>query len=308
MSNIFIIGGAGFIGTNLAKRLVLDNHNVFIYDVSVAGFSHLEIEKKEMHFFTGLFSEYDHLCSILIENSIDIVIHLASHLIPSSTGEDYFTELGTTIVPTIRLLPFLAFHKIKFVYFSSGGTIYGSKITKQFREEDALAPINYYGQSKLVLEDSIRFEQRFSGLEYLIIRPSNLYGTGQNIYGKQGLIAVSLGKILNNEKITIWGDGSIIRDYLYIDDLTYAVSALINKNVKNEVINIGSGVGYSVNEVIAELQKQTNCDFEIEYTAGRAVDTPVLVLDISKLKAYIPYNPISLQEGIGKYYITFKKD
>lgn len=101
-----------------------------------------------------------------------------------------------------------------------GSTIYGVNKKEGFSESDNTEPISYYGQSKLILEESIMLEGRRQGLNYLILRPSNPYGMGQNTYGKQGLIAACIGHILNGEKITIWGDGSVIRDYIHINDLS----------------------------------------------------------------------------------------
>ena len=102
----------------------------------------------------------------------------------------------------------------------NGGTINGNhKINGVYIETDKLKPINYYGLSKLQLEELIKFECANKSLNYLILRPSNPFGRFQNIFGKQGLIPVVIGKVLNNEVIDIWGDGSIIRDYIPIEFL-----------------------------------------------------------------------------------------
>jgi len=300
MANILIIGGAGFIGSNLVKSLI-NCHNVYIYDIPNANTARLESYLDRIFIYHGQLSQYDYLCNILEENSIDIVIHLVSGLLPCSNIDSYLEEYSTVIYPTIKLLPYLSKKKVKFIFFSSGGTIYGLNHSLHIKETEKSSPICYYGLSKQVLEDSVHFEHRFSGLEYLIIRPSNPYGPGQNVYGKQGLIAVSIGKILNHEKITIWGDGSVVRDYIYIDDLSYAMAELIRLNVKNETFNIGSGIGHSVNEIIQEIQSVVDDDFEVEYSSGRNVDLPFLVLNISKLKTAIRLSPISIKKGIKQF-------
>lgn len=301
MSNILIIGGAGFIGSNLVKSLT-KVHNVFIYDIPYVNISKLASYKTKISIFYGFLTQSDYLCKILDDNSIDIVIHLVSGLLPCSSIEEYLEEYTSVILPTIRLLPYLSERKIKFIFFSSGGTIYGPKLTMHIKESERPAPICYYGLSKQILEDSVLFENRASRLKYLIIRPSNPYGSGQNIYGKQGLISISIGKILKHEKIVIWGDGQVVRDYIYIDDLSYALTELIRIGAKNEVINIGSGKGYSVNEIIQKLRDLVNEDIKVEYTPGRVVDVPSLVLDNSKLKSIISFSHTPIKVGITKFF------
>jgi UDP-glucose 4-epimerase len=305
MANILIIGGAGFIGSNLAKTLQGSN-KVFVFDLPNGDISRLKSFKNTNYILYGKLGDYDYLRKTVEDNSIDIVIHLVSGLLPCSDVDSYIMECKNVIEPTIQLLPYLSERKIKFIFFSSGGTIYGSTLSKHVKETENPSPISYYGLSKQILEDSIQFEHRTSGLNYLIIRPSNPYGPGQNIYGKQGLISTSIGKILNHEKIVIWGDGNVVRDYLYIDDLSYAIAQLIKADAKNEIFNIGSGKGYSVNEIIQELRHSINEDFNVEYADGRAVDVPFLVLDNSKLRKAISFLPVSLKAGISRF-INYQK-
>ncbi|RXM41864.1 hypothetical protein BOW55_21030 [Flavobacterium sp. YO12] len=206
------------------------------------------------------------------------------------------------IKPTIELLPFLSINKVKFVFLSSGGTIYGINDIGIFSEDDNKRPISYYGQSKLFLEESIILEHRKSGLDFFIFRPSNPYGIGQNIYGKQGFIAASIGNILRQEKITVWGDGSVVRDYIHIDDLSTGIINVIQSGVINEIYNIGSGKGYSINEIIEILKKCINVDLEIEYVEGRAVDIPFMVLNVAKIQNIIGRSKISVEKGIEDFY------
>lgn len=306
MANILIIGGAGFIGSNIVKSLTA-SHNVFVYDIPNINISRLALFKNSINIFYGRLNQIDYLIKIIDENSIDTVIHLVSGLLPCSLLDHYLEEYTTVILPTIQLLPYLSVRKIKFIFFSSGGTIYGPTQSRQVRESEKSSPICYYGLSKQIIENSVQFEHRYSGLNYLIIRPSNLYGPGQNIHIKQGLISTSIGKILKHEKIVIWGDGNIVRDYVYIDDLSYAFSELIRLEVKNDTFNIGSGKGYSVNEIIKKLRNLFNEDFDVEYTIGRAVDVPLLILDNSKLKKNISFLPIPIEEGITKF-INYQKE
>ena len=193
--------------------------------------------------------------------------------------------------------------KIKFVYFSSGGTIYGNRNEmKPFSEKDEVSPISYYGWSKQIMENSILFMHRTKGLPYLIIRPSNPYGHGQNIYAKQGLVAVAIGKILEGKPVEVWGDGSSIRDYIYIDDLAVSVYQLIERNACNTTLNIGSGRGYSVNDVLAFLKIVSGIDYKIEYKNTRPVDVSNMVLDVTKLKEFIDIVNTPFMDGIKIFF------
>ena len=297
MKNVLVIGGSGFIGSNIVDKLLDNGYRVSILDLPNSDKPRLNIKT-----YYGRLEEIDLIKKIINEDSIDTLVHLASAMIPSSDLDSYCKEFETVIKPTIRLLSFLAISNIKFVYFSSGGAIYGVNKKEVFSESDNTKPISYYGQSKLVLEESIMLEGRKLGLNYLILRPSNPYGIGQNIYGNQGLIAACIGHILNGEKITIWGDGSVIRDYIHINDLSIGVVKLIENGVNNQIYNIGSGIGYSVNEIISMLKKSLGIEFRVEYLDARAVDVPVMVLDVKKVQFIIGDTKVSIEQGIIDFY------
>lgn len=303
MKNILMIGGAGFIGSNLIKSfLQTKSFNIHLLEPVFANISRVEDLDIVVH--RGQLSDIDKIESIILNKKIDIVIHLVSTLIPGSSGDDFEKEFVNVTFPSLRLMDFCADNKIKFVYFSSGGTVYGNRTTNNPIEENSeLAPISHYGWSKQMMENSILFKHRTKSLEYLILRPSNPYGHGQNIHGKQGLVAVAIGKILSGQEIEVWGDGSSVRDYIYIDDLAKVVSELLmNDSISNRTINIGSGVGYSVNDIINCLKEVSLGDVKVKYMTSRSVDVSSVVLDISQLKELIDFNPMSLKEGIAKFY------
>lgn len=300
--NILFIGGAGFIGSSLVKYFAKKgNDNLYVIEPEFANISRLEGINVKIHRCS--LSDIDTIKNILMLNQIDIIVHLVSTLIPGSGYDDFNNEFKNMIFPSIKLMEICATKKIKFVYFSSGGTIYGNRTNMQpFIETDEMAPISYYGWSKQMMENSILFKNRTEQLKYLIIRPSNPYGHGQNLYGKQGLVAVSIGRLLQNEPIEVWGDGSAIRDYIYIDDVAHVFYELINKGIYNETINIGSGRGYSVNDVLAFIKIISKADFKIEYKNTRPMDVSNMVLDISKMKKYTNIELTPMLEGISTFY------
>ena len=300
--NILFIGGAGFIGSSLVKRFVSDRkYLVFSLEPEFANISRLN--GYDLTVFRNSLSNINEVKNILLANNIEVVVHLVSTLIPGSNYDDYVNEFKNVIFPSIELMEFCANEKIKFVYFSSGGTIYGNRTTFQpFVETDNMEPISYYGWSKQMMENSILFKNRTQNLKYLIIRPSNPYGHGQNLYGKQGLVAVAIGKIIENKSVEVWGDGSAIRDYIYIEDLASVFYQLINKDICNETINLGSGRGYSVNDVLAFLKIISKVDFKIEYKNARPVDVSNMVLDVEKMKRTVDVILTPMLDGISSFY------
>lgn len=308
MKNILFIGGAGFIGSNLIRPFISNpQYKVFVYETPLANISKIAPCGNEITIIRGFLSDYDLLSTLILENKIDKVVHLVSSLIPGSTYDDYKREYENIIFPTIKLMSFCAGKKIEFIYFSSGGTVYGNDSNEKFKEEDTLAPISYYGLSKQIIENSILFENRISKLRYLIIRPSNPFGPGQALNANQGLIAVAIGKLLSNEELVIWGDGNSVRDYMYIDDLSDSFFQLINTNIENDIINIGSGFGYSINDIIEHLNAIVSEDVKVRYEKSRLVDVSRMVLDITKLHSYINVKHTPLALGIKQFYDFIKQ-
>jgi len=308
MDNVLFIGGAGFIGSNIIKHLLQKRNNRIIV---------LEPEFASLHRLAGLpvkivrgeLNNLDRVKTVLLENKIATVVHLVSTLIPGSSFDDYQREITNVHFPSIRLMEFCSEQDIKFVYFSSGGTIYGDKKgeVNPFTEDSPMAPISFYGWSKQMMENSILFMHRTQNLKYVIVRPSNPYGIGQNMHGKQGLIAVAMGKILAGKEIEIWGDGSSVRDYIHIDDLGQAVAdILLKESIVNETLNVGGGVGYSINEIVDVLRKVVKEEVIIKYLPARKMDVSSVVLDTSKIKSLITFQPRSLEEGIVQFYQYLK--
>lgn len=308
MENILFIGGAGFIGSNIIYDLVQnDGINIYVLEPDFASLHRLiDIP---VTVYRGELCNLDEMKTIILENRIDTVVHLVSTLIPGSSFDDYQREFTNVLYPSVRLMEFCSEQNVKFVYFSSGGTIYGDRKGEviPFKEEEPMAPISFYGWSKQMMENSILFMHRTQKLRYIIIRPSNPYGKGQNLHGKQGLIAVALGRMLSGEPIQVWGDGSAVRDYIYIDDLGKAVAdVLSDESIENETINIGSGIGYSVNDIIKTLQSAADEDVIVENVAARPVDVSSVVLDINKLNHLISFSPLDIKEGITRFYHDIK--
>ncbi len=299
---ILFIGGAGFIGSNLVKWFC-ENGSFEVTVIEPETASVMRLDGLQVEIVRVSLANVEVVEQIIANKRIDTVVHLVSTLIPGSGYEDFKRELTDMVFPSIRIMEYCARFDIKFVYFSSGGTVYGNRTTMQpFVETDDMAPISYYGWSKQMMENSILFKNRTEKLRYLIVRPSNPYGHGQNLYGRQGLVAVAIGKILNGQPVEVWGDGSAIRDYIYIDDLAEIFFQLIDNDVTNETVNIGSGRGYSVNDVLAFLKIISKVDFKILYENARPMDVSNMVLDTTKMLGKVNVCLTPMLDGISTFY------
>jgi UDP-glucose 4-epimerase len=298
--NVLIIGATGFIGKNIVEDLLLYDYNVIVLVRDIEKANAVFVSNSPVIIMKGDLKDYNFTQKIIVENKIELVIHLVSGLIPSSSGEDFNVELTEIVFPTFELLEFLSKSKIIFVYFSSGGTIYGRESDK-IHEDSNLSPINYYGYSKLMIENHIRFLNRTKNLQYLILRPSNVYGRYQRIESKQGFIAVVLGKVLSNSIVEIWGNGEVIRDYIDVQDVCQGLRRLMDANVINMTFNLGSGEGKSLNEVVSIIERTVERRIEVVYKSKRSVDVDQVVLDINAIKKAINFNPKDINEGIKKF-------
>lgn len=302
MSKILILGGSGFIGSNLTELLVNSCEKIIIFDQKNANYNNLNsiANSSKIKIIKGNFNDSTIIEKIFDENEIDIVIHLICSIVPGTPLNLVIDKMELNLNSTMKLLNIMQRKNVnKLVFFSTGGAIYGLNDQNINNENNPTNPINYYGWLKLTIEKYIQMCHNIYGLNYLILRPSNAYGKNQNIYGNQGIIAVTLGNLIQNKKIIIWGNGKIIRDYIYIDDLCKALFFLIKKNKWNNVYNIGSGKGTSVNEILEIIKKITGINFHINYTQSRKIDIATNILDTSKLKRDINWeNLINLEEGI----------
>ncbi len=304
MENILIIGGSGFVGINVVKNLLISNHNLFILS------RHEVIEEfrgiANIKFFKGKINQIDFIKKIINENKIKIILHLATNLIPASSKQEFDYEMYNIILPTFKLIEFISSNGLKIIFFSSGGTVYGNA-NKKIIENHSLDPINFYGFSKLLIENYIKFISNQNNLRYVILRPSNIYGKYQKLNSKKGFISVALSKLLSDEPIEIWGDGQTIRDYIYVEDIANVVEIIISNNIENKIFNVGCGVGHSLLQVIELLEINLNLKAKIIFKEKRKVDSSKIILDIEFLKSFINFQPRKLEVGIEEYVNYYLK-
>jgi len=222
----------------------------------------------------------------------DICIHLVSTTLPKSSNTDAVFDVETNVAGTVRLLNHAVTAGVKkIIFLSSGGTVYGKPRYLPIDEAHPTDPICSYGITKLAIEKYLGLYQQLHGLDYTVLRPSNPFGERQRTQASQGAVAVFLSKVLRGEKIEIWGDGSAVRDYIYVADLVSAILAVMDYRGADRVFNIGSGRGFNLNEVLEGIELVTGRKADKIYTAGRAFDVPVSILDISKARTALKWSP-----------------
>ena len=207
-------------------------------------------------------------------------------MIPSSNENDFKEEKRAVITPTNEIFSFAAKNKIKVIFISSGGTIYKNNLAAHKEIED-LNPINFYGKSKVAIEKNLKDLHNNFNLRYITLRPSNVYGNFYSLNSKQGLIPNTINNILKKEPITIWGDGSDKRDYLYAEDLASTICQMILKEEICGEFNVASSSVHSVLEVIRLIESKINIPANMLFQKRRDVDVSCNSLDTSKIQRVI---------------------
>ncbi|MEZ4824386.1 MAG: NAD-dependent epimerase/dehydratase family protein [Ignavibacteria bacterium] len=212
-----VLGGGGFIGSHLTEELLNSGYDVTVFDK-------LNFSRKNISGFPDRIkiSEGDFNNEIDIENAMDgadYVFHLVSSTLPASSNENPAYDVETNLISSLNLFQKCVERKIKKVIFlSSGGTVYGIPESVPVSESNNTNPICSYGIVKKAIEDYLFMFQKIYGLDYFVFRLSNPYGERQNPLAAQGAIPVFMNNAIEDRQINIWGDGEVVRDYIYIKD------------------------------------------------------------------------------------------
>ncbi|MDO8459326.1 MAG: NAD-dependent epimerase/dehydratase family protein [Burkholderiaceae bacterium] len=273
---VLLVGGTGFIGSALASRLRKDKVPVNVLCRADMG---------RLHQILPTYST---------------VVHLASSTTPSASSgrpelEQSNINLTRHLVECLKEQP-----EIHLIYFSSGGTVYGNPVQLPVTEDALLAPMSPYGIAKVAQEAACQ-ELRAIGHAVTILRPSNAYGPGQYLRDGFGLIRTMLERVRMGTPIEIWGDGENVRDYIYIEDVVEATLRLIQLPIDNGTYNLGSGVGYSVNQIKRMVEAACCSQSKTINWPVRGTDVRRVVLDNSRLSAQLGWRPhIGLERGIAE--------
>lgn len=291
-----LVIGWGFIGSAVGQRLhhdglkvvALTRNSSFRTDAAIAA-------GIEVHFGSV---EDPRLLDYLLPD-VDHVVFSAGGLLPAEATSDPMRDATETILPWLATLEAIRIHPhVGVTMVSSGGTVYGNPVRNPVREDDLTLPVSAYGASRLACTTYAGFYRATHGLHIQIVRCANAYGPGQPHDRSQGAVAVFLDRLLREQPITIFGDGSAVRDYVYIDDVAGAVAHLVCTAVDVDVVNVGSGSGHTTSDILQKLIRLTGRTPSVTYLPARPHDVRQIVLDTDRLRSIMDYRPVSLDDGL----------
>lgn len=238
---------------------------------------------------------WDAIIEALISYKDWIIIDLAYASVPNTSFADPIKDFSDNLYMVNKHLDSIAKLNVKkYIYISSGGTIYGQTDKPMISESEQNFPLSPYGITKMACERYVHLYNITHGLPTCIVRPSNIYGPGQKPFRGQGFVSTALGLAYKNEPVKVFGDGNHVRDYLYIDDFCDAIDAVIKTGENGAIYNVGSEIGLSINDVIEainELLHAEGGELKREYLEARPFDVKNNVLDSKKLREISGWKP-----------------
>jgi UDP-glucose 4-epimerase len=293
-----VLGGGGFIGSFLVDRLLSLGHEVRIFERPRV-LPHRQFSEREpVEWRSGDFQSAADVESAVY--GCEMVFHLVWTTLPKSSNDDPIYDVQSNVVGSLRLLDAAVRSGTRrIVFISSGGTVYGHPREIPLTESHATDPVVSYGICKLAIEKYLHLYRSLHGLDYVVLRVANPFGERQRVDTAQGAVAVFLNKALSGEPIEIWGDGSVTRDYIYIENVVDAFVLAMNHDGEYRVFNIGSGQGRTLNDIILAIEEVLGRRIERRYLPARKFDVPVSVLDVSRARGVLGWQPrVSFQAGL----------
>lgn len=284
-----VLGAGGFIGTNLCRRLLK-------LGAKVQAFGRSKTFPEALEGVTWISGEFsDHAAVARAVEGNELLYHLVSGSLPESSNMDPAADLSANALQTLHLLEVCRVSNVrKIVFASSGGTVYGVPSHVPIPETAPTDPIAAYGISKLAIEKYLALYRHLHGIDYTILQIANPFGPFQLGHRKQGVIAALIQKALAGETLEIWGDGEVIRDFVYIDDVVEALIAAAIHDGPHRLFNVGQGAGRSINQIISGIEAVLNRgELPKLYKAGRPTDVPVNILDIALIRRELGWEPQS---------------
>ena len=275
-----MLGAGGFIGTNLCRALAAAG-------ASVRAFGRPPLFPAALPPLSWISADLENhgaLADAL--DGVEVVFHLLGGSIPAAAECDAAADLRTNAAQSLELLEYCRMARVKrIVFISSGGTVYGVPRHVPIAEDHPTDPISVYGIHKLLVEKHLGLMAHRHGIRTMVLRAANPYGPFQTPGRGQGVIATLISQRLAGQPVEVWGDGSVTRDFLHVADLTDAMLLAALYDGPHSVMNVGSGKGRTVLDVVASIDAMLGLQgAEIRYKAGRAVDVPANVLDTTLIR------------------------
>lgn len=297
-----VTGGAGFIGSHVVETLLAHGHQVRVFDLPNISLSNLDNVTGMFEIVQGDFHNQRDLEEAF--QDVQVVVHLVYTTLPGPSNENPIYDVESNVVGTLNLLEIARRHHVqKVIFSSSGGTVYGVPAQLPIPESHQTTPSCSYGITKLTIEKYLELYRHLYGLDYAVLRISNPYGERQRTEAVQGALAVFMGKVLAGDPITIWGDGSVARDYFYIKDLAVAFLKVVEQDTPSKIYNIGSGRAYTLMDIMASIENVTGKEVHKVFEPSRKLDVQVNCLDVTRAKKELGWQAmVSLEEGVTRMW------
>jgi UDP-glucose 4-epimerase len=303
---ILVTGGAGFIGSNVADRFIDEGHNVVIVDDLSTGFIENVNPKAK---FVKMDIRDENLDGLFASEKFDIVDHHAAQMDVRKSVKMPRFDADVNIGGSINILENCVKYGVKkIIYISTGGAVYGEPEKMPVSEECHINPLSQYGISKHTVEHYLFLYKMNYNLNYVVLRYPNVFGPRQYPHGEAGVTAIFTEKMLKGEQPYIFGNGEQLRDYTFISDIVEANFLAVTTNgADSEIVNIGTGVGVSVNQIFKYLREIIGCKKEAIYQESRLGEIFKIYLDASKAKKLLNWEPkVEFKEGLEKLVLYFK--
>jgi UDP-glucose 4-epimerase len=301
---VLVTGGAGFIGSHLVDRLILEGHEAVVVDNLVTG-KRRNINRAARFYKVDVQSW--RLERVFRNERPNVVMHLAAQMDVRKSVEDPMFDAQVNVLGTLNVLQQAVKHGVRKVIFSSsGGAIYGEQETYPAPETHVLRPLSPYGLSKLCGEQYLSYFQRVSGLQAVSLRYANVYGPRQDPEGEAGVVAIFIQKMLNNEQAVINGNGRQTRDFVFVEDVVEANLAMMGQETQG-TYNVGTGVETSINDLFRILVQHTGSTCKEMHGPAKKGEQARSVIDSTKLRQEVSWEPkADLSEGLKKTVEYFR--
>jgi UDP-glucose 4-epimerase len=303
MADCLVIGGDGFLGSRVAAALVAAGHRVASFDHYSRGMP----EAGPIEPIAGEFLDTAALRAAV--RGRQQVYHFLSSTTPATAENDPRIDLATNVGGAIELFGIAADEGVERVAFaSSGGAIYGDQLVTPISEEALPHPVSPYAIGKLAIESYLRYFERTRGLRSVSFRISNPYGPNQRSASKQGVIPIFLRAIAAGQPVTVFGNGSMVRDYLYVDDAAAMIASTADAEPQHAVYNIGSGHGTSITELVELTREVTGREVNVEYLPQPSTFVNRSIVDPSRLRDEFRIAPrVELMTGIASTWAAIRQ-
>lgn len=294
-----VIGASGFVGQNLVEALANTDWEVTAADLTERKFP------KNVRFVKANILNFESVCDAL--EGVDAVVHLAASNLITSLKNPRFNVEGN-VGGTMSVLEAARKHKIRKIIFSSASSVYGIPQYIPVDEKHPRRPTTVYGVCKYTCEHLLRVYHELYDIEYFVFRFTNVYGPKQYT-ASRGIIPIVLKKLINNEAIDIYGDGSQTRDFVYVRDLVNFVCKALEDDIKNDTVNMGSGKGTSIMDITKISGELVGKEPKLNFKPQESGERRNFTADMTKCKQLFGKIPnTEIIEGLKKTYEWFCKE